>query len=389
MRYILHIDLDTFFVSVERLLNPELVGKPVLCGGTSERSVVSTASYEARKFGVHSGMPMVTARRMCPQAVVVYSGHKIYSHYSQLVTNIVEAEAPLYEKASVDEFYIDLSGMDKYFNVLEWSHNLRMRIINETNLPISFGLAPNKTVAKIASAKAKPMGEIFVDYNHVQDFLDPLPVQKIPGVGESSLPKINSLGIHTIKDLRLYPKSLFVRTFGKYGEIMWQKANGIDDTPLCTYRDPKSISNETTFETDVIDRQYLIDTIIYMCDALSHRLRKLGKNCVGVSIKLRFPSFKTVEKSRRISSTNFTDSIISTTQLLFNQLYNGEPIRLIGVKFDISDQIVQNSIFDYSPKKQNLYRAIDSLQDRFGSSVIQRGNTISTDSKDEGSLKKD
>ncbi|MBQ3617743.1 MAG: DNA polymerase IV, partial [Bacteroidales bacterium] len=165
MRYILHIDLDTFFVSVERLLNPELIGKPVLCGGTSERSVVSTASYEARKFGAHSGMPMVTARRLCPQAVVVYSGHKIYSHYSQLVTDIVESEAPLYEKASVDEFYIDLSGMDKYFNVLEWSHNLRMRIINETKLPISFGLAPNKTVAKIASAKAKPMGEIFVDYN--------------------------------------------------------------------------------------------------------------------------------------------------------------------------------------------------------------------------------
>lgn len=375
MRYILHIDLDTFFVSVERLLNPSLNGKPVICGGLTERSVVSTASYEARKFGVHSGMAITVARRLCPHAEFIHGDYHNYSKYSQMVTDIVDAEAPLYEKASVDEFYIDLSGMDKYFNVFQWSHNLRMRIINETGLPISFGLAPNKTVAKIASAKSKPMGEIFVDYNQVQDFLDPLPVQKIPGLGESTLPKVNKLGILTIKDLRLYPKSLFVREFGKMGETLWNKANGIDDTPLCTIRDPKSLSQETTFETDITDSQQLIDTIICMCDSLAYRLRKIGKHCTGVAVKLRFPTFRTIEKSRKISSTDFSDTIIQTAKLLFTQLYNGVPIRLIGIRLDISEQNVQNDIFSFSPKKQNLYKTLDTLKDRFGNGVIRRGNT--------------
>ena len=199
---ILHLDLDTFFVSVERLLNPELNGKPVICGGLSERSVVSTASYEVRKFGVHSGMSMQTALRLCPQAIVISGDRKNYMHYSQLVTQIIKDNAPLYQQMSIDEFYLDLSGMDKYFDVLEWSHNLRMKIINETGLPISFGLSVNKTVAKIASGKAKPMGELFVPENKVQDFLDPLPVEKIPGVGDSMMPRLKVLGIKTIKDLR-------------------------------------------------------------------------------------------------------------------------------------------------------------------------------------------
>jgi len=372
---ILHLDLDTFFVSVERLLNPELNGKPVICGGLSERSVVSTASYEVRKFGVHSGMSMQTALRLCPQAIVISGDRKNYMHYSQLVTQIIKDNAPLYQQMSIDEFYLDLSGMDKYFDVLEWSHNLRMKIINETGLPISFGLSVNKTVAKIASGKAKPMGELFVPENKVQDFLDPLPVEKIPGVGDSMMPRLKVLGIKTIKDLREFPRGLFVREFRPSADVLWLKANGIDNSKVVPERDPKSLSTETTFETDIFDKTYLQDTLLFMADILSYRLRKQNKKCTAVAVKFKFPTFQTKEKQKTISPTDFTDTLAETALMLFKSMYQqGQPLRLIGLRLNISNAETQNDIFSYNPKKDKLDRTIDTLRDKFGSGIIKHGN---------------
>lgn len=373
---ILHIDLDTFFVSVERLINPALVGKPVICGRPGERSVVSTASYEARQFGVHSGMPMLTAMRLCPQAIVACSGHQIYSEYSRKVQQIVHDSAPLYQQMSCDEYFIDLSGMDKYFDVQKWSHQLRMKIISGTSLPISSGLSTNRTVAKIASGQAKPMGELYIPQDAVQQFLDPLPVNKIPGVGGAILPRLQRLGIHKIEDLRKYPRALFLREFGNGALHLWQKANGIDNTPVVPNADPKSLSTETTFDTDVTISQRLMDTILIMTDTLAYRLRAQKKKCTTVAVKIKYPDFKTQERQKTISPTDYTDTIAGTAQMLFATLYKGQPVRLIGVRLSISAQNTQNDLFSYNPKRDTLNHAIDAIKDRFGASIIKSGNSF-------------
>lgn len=373
---ILHIDLDTFFVSVERLLNPDLVGKPVICGHKSDRSVVSTASYEVRKYGVHSGMSMLTAMRLCPQAIVVYSGHHVYGEFSRKVQQIVHDNAPLYQQMSCDEYFIDLSGMDKYFDVPKWAHDLRMKIIEQTKLPISYGLSINRTVAKIASGQAKPMGELYVPGEKVQQFLDPLPVQKIPGVGSSIMPRLQKLGIASIGDLRRFPRSLFISEFGPKSEYLWLKAQGIDNTPVVPNADPKSLSTETTFETDVIDRQHLLDTVLIMTDTLAYRLRAQKKKCTTVAIKIKYPDFHTEERQKTISPTDYTETISEMAQRLFDILYKGQAVRLIGVRLNISVQNTQNDLFSYNPKRDTLNHAIDAIKDRFGSDVIKNGNSF-------------
>jgi len=373
---ILHIDLDTFFVSVERLLNPDLVGKPVICGHRSERSVVSTASYEVRRFGVHSGMPMLTAMRLCPQAIVVCSGHAVYGEYSRRVQQIVHDNAPLYQQMSCDEYFIDLGGMDRFFDVPKWAHDLRMKIFSETKLPLSYGLSINRTVAKIASGQAKPMGELYIPEAEVQAFLDPLPVKKIPGIGASMMPRLQRLGINTIGDLRRFPKSLFIREFGPRSESLWLKASGIDNTPVVPNSDPKSLSTETTFETDVAERQYLLDTILIMTDTLAYRLRAQRKKCTTVAIKIKYPDFRTEERQKAISPTDYTETMADTVSALFNVLYKGQPVRLIGVRLNISEQATQNSLFTYNPRRDTLNHTIDDLKDRFGSNVIKSGNSF-------------
>ncbi|MBQ3690213.1 MAG: DNA polymerase IV [Bacteroidales bacterium] len=374
---ILHLDLDTFFVSVERLLNPELIGKSVICGGLSDRSVVSTASYEVRKFGVHSGMSMPKALKLCPQAIVIQGERKNYCHYSNLVTQIIKDNAPIYQQMSIDEFFIDLAGMERFFDIVKWSHDLRMKIINETSLPISFGLSVNKTVAKIASGKAKPMGELFIPKEKVQDFLDPLPVNKIPGIGDAMMPRLRQLGILTIKDLRLFPKGLFLREFRPSAEALWLKACGIDNSKVVPERDPKSLSTETTFETDVYDPVFLQDTLLFMADNLSYRLRKQGKKCTTVAVKFKYPSFQTQEKQKAISPTDFTGTIADTAIMLFKTMYKGQLLRLIGLRLNISNLETQNDLFSFNPKKDKLERAIDNLKDKFGKEVVMHGNYLS------------
>lgn len=373
---ILHIDLDTFFVSVERLLDPSLVGKPVICGHKSERSVVSTASYEVRKYGVHSGMPMVQALRLCPQAIVVYSGHHVYGEYSRKVQQIVHDNAPLYQQMSCDEYFIDLSGMDRFFDVPKWAHDLRMKIIEETRLPISYGLSINRTVAKIASGQAKPMGELYIPADGVQQFLDPLPVQKIPGVGDAIMPRLRKLGISRIADLRTFPRSLFISEFGRSADSLWLKARGIDNTPVVPNTDPKSLSTETTFETDVANSQRLLDTILIMTDTLAYRLRTQKKKCTTVAVKIKYPDFHTEERQKTISPTDYTDTLADTARSLFQLIYKGLPVRLIGVRLNISVQNTQNDLFTYNPKRDLLNHAVDSIKSRFGSDVIKSGNSF-------------
>jgi DNA polymerase-4 len=228
-RSIVHMDLDTFFVSCERLIDSRLVGKPVLIGGTSDRGVVASCSYEARKYGVHSAMPMRMAKLLCPEAIVLRGNSGIYTKYSKLVTDVINDSVPLYEKSSIDEFYIDLTGMDQFFGCHQLASELRSKIIRETGLPISFGLSVNKTVSKIATGEAKPNNELKINFGTEKPFLAPLSVRKIPMVGEKTYNSLCDLGIRRIQTIQEMPIDMMTRVFGKHGTSIWKKANGIDN----------------------------------------------------------------------------------------------------------------------------------------------------------------
>ena len=251
------MDLDTFFVSVERRLNSKLNRLPVIVGGLSDRGVVAGCSYESRAFGVHSGMPTKMAKLLCGDAVFIRGDMDSYSKYSRLVTDVIAQSAPVYEKASIDEHYIDLTGMERFFGTLQWSHELRRKIMKETGLPISFGLSINKTVSKIATGEAKPNGELFIEGDKVKDFLMPLPVTKIPMLGKLTGQKLMRMGVFTIKTLSEMPPEMLEFVFGKNGMMLWKKANGVDNSPVMQYSEGKSISSENTFEQDTTDVEML------------------------------------------------------------------------------------------------------------------------------------
>ena len=240
-RAILHFDLDTFFISCERLLDSRLEGKPVLVGGTSDRGVVASCSYEARMYGIHSAMPMKLARHLCPEAIVIRGNSGIYMKKSDEVTEVIRQSVPAFEKTSVDEFYLDLSGMDRFFNCHKWATELREKIIKETKLPISFGLSQNKTVSKVATGEAKPNNHLRVEYGSEKQFLAPLSVKKIPMIGDKTYQALFQLGVKEIKTLQDMPVQMLEKVFGKNGISMWNKANGID--PLTNY----SISREEIY----------------------------------------------------------------------------------------------------------------------------------------------
>ncbi len=276
-RTIIHLDLDTFFVSVERLINSSLVGKPVIIGGMSDRGVVSSCSYEARQFGVHSAMPMRMAKQLCGDALFIRGDMEEYSKQSKLVTDIISESAPVYEKASIDEHYIDITGMDRFFGSLKWSHELRERIIKNTGLPISFGLSTNKTVSKIATGEAKPNGELYVPQENVKPFLFPLSIKKIPMIGKQSYRLLRSMGVSTIRTLSMIPPEMIIQVMGKNGIVAWKKANGIDNTPVVQYSERKSISTEQTFDKDTTDIVKLRNLLISMVEKIAFELRKKQK----------------------------------------------------------------------------------------------------------------
>lgn len=373
-RCIVHLDLDTFFVSVERLLNSGLIGKPVIIGGMSDRGVVASCSYEARQFGVHSAMPMKLARQLCDHAIVVRGDMDQYSRYSKMVTEIIAEKAPVYEKASIDEHYLDITGMDRFFGNLKWSEELRHKIIQETGLPISFGISINKTVSKIATNEAKPNGLLQVPYQRIHPFMDPLSIKKIPMIGDRTYMLLRSMGISTIHTLRLIPVDMMERVMGKNGIIIWKKANGVDHTPVQQYSDRKSISTETTFETDTIDVVMLKNLLIGMVERIAFQLRKEQKLTSCVTVKIRYSNFDTHTLQKHIPYTAFDHILLKTAKELFDKLYTRRMlIRLIGVKFS---SLVQGSqqlnMFDDTPEMTSLYQAMDRIRLRFGSKAIKR-----------------
>lgn len=375
-RTILHMDLDTFFVSVERLVNSELIGKPVVIGGISDRGVVASCSYEARRFGVHSAMPMKMALNLCREAVVIRGDMDRYSKYSRLVTEVIADRAPTYEKASIDEHYIDISGIDRYFGALKWSHELRQSIMGETGLPISFGLSVNKTVSKIATGEAKPNGEKQVEKGLVQPFLNPLSIRKIPGVGGKSYQLLRSMGVSTIQTLSAVPVEMVQCVLGKSGTEIWRRAHGIDFTPVVPYSEEKSMSKERTFETDTIDVAMLDQLMISMTEKLCFKLRKHEKLTSVVTVKIRYANYDTHTLQKKIAYTSFDHVLIGVVRELFKRLYERRMlIRLVGVKLGgLIHGVQQLDLFEDNEERIKLYLSMDKIRLRFGAGAIRRAS---------------
>lgn len=377
-RTIAHFDLDTFFVSVERLMNSKLNGLPIIIGGTSDRGVVSTCSYEARAFGVHSAMPMKLAIRLCRDAIIIRGDMDQYSKYSRLVTEVIADRAPLYEKASIDEHYLDISGMDRFFGSYEWSKELRQSIIKETGLPISFGLSINKTVAKIATGESKPNGQLRVPAEMVQPFMFPLSIRKIPMIGKKTYHLLRSMGVSNIETLSRIPPEMMEQVLGKFGAVIWKKANGIDFTPVQPYSERKSISSERTFQKDTIDVVRLRLLLISMVEKLAFQLRKKQKMTGCITVKIRYSNFDTHTQQKHIPYTSFDHVLMQMATELFEKLYHRRMlIRLIGVRFsDLVYGVQQLNLFEDTSEMISLYQAMDKVRIRFGSHVIKRASSL-------------
>ncbi len=376
-RHIVHLDLDTFFVSCQRLIDSSLVGKPVIVGGTSDRGVVASCSYEARRYGVHSAMPMKWALRLCPDAIVVRGDGDLYTRKSEEVTSLIAEAAPVYEKASIDEFYMDLSGMDRYFGCFRWITELRQRIEKETGLPISFGLSSTKTVSKIATGEAKPRGQLEIPFQQVRPFLDPLPIQKIPMIGMVTYKTLSRIGIRTIKTLAEMPEEVLVRLLGKNGSALYRKANGIDATPVLPYHERKSISCERTFMRDTMDIVYMKGILISMVEQLCHQLRSQHKVASVVAVKIRYANFDTHVQQARVPYTACDHILIAQVLQLFDKLYERRMmIRLVGIKCSgLVTGNYQISVFD-DPHIINLYQAMDGIRNRFGKHAVYRASAL-------------
>lgn len=371
--HITHIDLDTFFVSVERLLHPELIGIPVLVGG-KDRGVVSACSYEARNFGIHSAMPMRTAMQLCPQAKVIRGDTDRYSYYSKVITEMISETMPLYEKTSIDEFYIDLTGMDRFFGCYKMITELRERIIKETGLPISFALASNKTVAKVGTGEAKPNGKLKINTGEEKNFLAPLSIKKIPMVGDKTYFMLRQMGVEYVKTVQKMPVELMERVMGVNGIALWKKANGIDNSPVVPYSEKKSMSTEQTFVKDSIDVKQLTAILVSMTEKLAFQLRDDDKLTACVTVKIRYANFDTYTKQCRIAYTSSDAVLIARVKELFNKLYEKRMlVRLVGVRFShLVGGGHQINLFEDTETHINLYQAMDRMRRRFGTSKVKR-----------------
>ena len=373
-RTIVHFDLDAFFVSVECLKNPSLKGRPLLVGGHSERAVVAACSYEARKYGIHSAMPMKLARRLCPSALILKGDMDSYSRISRTVTEIIASRVPVYEKASIDEFYVDLSGMDRYFGCRSYASELRQYVMRETGLPLSYGLASNKLVSKVATDEAKPNGKKEVDFGKEKPFLAPLAVEKLPMVGEKTSALLRQMGVETIRTLSEIPVELLQNLMGKAGTELWRRANGIDESPIVPYQEQKSLSTENTFEKDSTDVSFLNRELLRMTEKLAFELREQQKLSGCVTLKIRYSDFQTLTKQAVIPYTASDHLLIRKVRELFDSLYNRRLlVRLIGVKFShLVHGYYQIDLFEDTQEMVRLYQAIDSIKQRFGAHSLMR-----------------
>lgn len=377
-RSIAHFDLDCFFVSVECLKDSRLKGKPLLVGGHGDRAVVAACSYEARRYGIHSAMPMKTALKLCPHAIVRGGDMEMYSDLSRLVTDIIADGAPLYEKSSIDEFYLDLTGMDKYFGSLKWTTELRQKIMHETGLPISLGLASNKMVSKVATNEAKPNGQQEVPFGEEKNYLAPMPVEKLPMVGKETAAQLHRRGVEDVRTLSEIPVNLLEAWLGKNGIALWNKANGIDESPVIPYHEQKSISTESTFAADTIDMRFLHAELVRMTEKIAFELRQEDKLTGCVTVKIRYADFETVTRQMSIPYTCCDHVLLEKVKELFHKLYDRRLlVRLIGVRFS---QLVQGnyqiSLFDDTQEMIALYQAIDQIKNRFGWQYLMKGTNV-------------
>lgn len=377
-RAILHLDLDAFFVSVECMRNSSLAGKPVLIGGTSGRGVVASCSYEARKFGIHAAMPMRMALQLCPDAIVLRGDMETYSKYSKLVTEVIASEAPSFEKASIDEFYLDLTGLDRYIGCFQWAGALRQKVMKNTGLPISFGLSVNKLVSKISTGEAKPNGVLQIKAGEERNFLAPLSISKIPSIGKVTYKKLSFMGVRTVKVLRDVPVRLLQQEFGKSGISLSQKANAIDHSLVVPYNEKKSLSIEQTFQTDTIDIQKIKARLTKMTMKLAFELRNASKLTSCITVKIRYTDFNTYTRQKRIAYTANDKMILPLVLNLFDQLYERRQlIRLIGVRFSgLVSGNYQLNLLDDNIRDISLLQAMDKIRKRFGKEAILCGTAM-------------
>ena len=375
-RAVLHLDLDSFFVSVECLRDSSLKGKPLIIGGMGGRGVVASCSYEARRYGVHSAMPMKMALRLCPQALVLRGDMDAYTRHSALVSEIIDSEAPVFEKSSIDEFYLDLTGMDRYFGCFKWSAELRERIMKESGLPISCALSVNKLVSKVGTGEAKPNGMREIPTGEEREFLAPLSTGKIPGVGKETYKKLSFMGVRTIRVLREIPHPLLEREFGKMGQFLWESANAIDRRQVVPYSEQKSMSKERTFSEDTLDMNFIRSLLGGMVDELAFDLRQDARLTSCITVKIRYADFNTFTKQKRIPYTAQTRQLISYALELFEEVYERRQlIRLIGIKFSgLVNGNIQLNLFDNTEEEISLLQQLDHIRRRWGKEAISWAN---------------
>jgi len=375
--YIAHFDLDSFFVSVEIINNPALKGKPVLVGGY-ERGVVAACSYEARKYGIHSAMPMKKAMQLCPQAIITSSSRGEYSKYSRWVTDIISSKVPLFEKASIDEFYCDMTGMDKFFGVSKYTKELRELIKKETGLPISCGLSSAKFISKMATNEAKPNGFLEIPHGKEKEFLWPLGIEKINGVGKQTEIQLRNSGINTIEDIAKLSLETMEEKFGKWGESLWNKSQGIGSAVVETDWEQKSMSHENTFEEDKTDINFMHSEIVRLTEKTAYSLREDEKLTGCVTVKIRYSDFETISRQETIDYTSLDDQLIAKAKDIFNKAYEKKrPVRLLGVRFSqLIPFTMQMNLFNNSEGKLNLYKTVDDIKDRFGSKLVTKAVTL-------------
>ena len=382
-RAIIHMDLDAFFVSVECLRDDSLKGIPLIIGGKDGRGVVTSCSYEARKFGVHSAMPTRLALQLCPDAKVISGDMESYGYHSKLVTDIIAEDAPVFEKSSIDEFYVDASGMDRFFDTFQWARQLRQRILKETGLPISMGLSSNKLVAKVATGEFKPNGEKYVKRGTESEFLAPLPVRKIPSIGPKTTLFLAEMGITHVHLLRKMPLKLLEKAFGKHGKALWLKAQGIDHTPVRRYEERKSISTECTFSEDSIDIIHMKAMLTAMVERLCHTLREENRLTSCVAVKIRYTNFDTETRQQHVSYTASDQGILQTVLQLYDALYTRRMrLRLVGVRLSgLVHGHHQIDLFNDTQESLQLYQAMDHIKTLHGPAKIIRASTLGLDGR--------
>lgn len=372
-KHIIHMDQDAFFVSVEINKNSSLKGKPVIIGGLSDRGVVASCSYEARTYGVHSAMPIRMARQLCPHAIFVKGSMEDYSKKSHEITALLQERVPVLEKASIDEHYIDMTGMDRFFGCMKFAQELRSAVHDQIGLPISFGLSVNKTVSKMVTNECKPNGERQVEKLLVRPFLDPLSIKKIPGLGDSTFIKLSEMGVRKIHTLTQIPQDLMFKILGQNGLSLWQKANGIDLSPVVPYREQKSIGKQTTFDSDSMDIAGMKIILTDMITKLAFELRQKQKLTACITVTIRYANFETVTQQAKIPYTSIDSTLIAKAKELFDKVYTKRMLlRLVGVKLShLVSGHEQISLYGPSEKIYNLYQSMDKMRSLYGIDAVK------------------